>query len=461
MFRTCLMLTYFLAASLFAVSAQAADERPNVLFLFTDDQRADTVAAWGNPHVQTPNIDQLVQSGFSFKNAYCMGSTMPAVCNPSRHMMHSGRSLFRYDPKEMRGTFGDTMKRAGYVTYHESKKGNTARVYHTIFDYSNYLDDQRVRTSGQHGQTAADHAVKFLKDYKETKPFFMYIGFAGPHDPRVAASEWMDRYDQRQLPLPGNYTPYHDFDLGELVIRDEKLAPWPRTEDVVRKHLHDYYACITSIDHNIGRIIQTLKDRGLFENTIIVFSSDHGLAIGSHGLFGKQSLYEHSMKSPLIFSGPGVPHGSSDAFVYLFDIYPTVCDLTGVKVPESVEGQSLGPIIAGKADSVRDDVFLAYRNTMRAARNGDWKVIRYPHVDHTQLFNLREDPLEKNNLAASNPEKTKEMLGRLGDLQKAYDDKAPLTVDNPKPAVVTVESIKAAAEKSDRAQQKRKAKKKQ
>ena len=128
-------------------------------------------------------------------------------------------------------------------------------------------------------------------------------------------------------------------------MRDEKLAPWPRTPDVVRQHLHDYYACITSIDHHIGRILGTLTKTGDLENTLIVFSSDHGLAVGSHGLFGKQSLYEHSMKSPLIFAGPGIPRGRSAALAYLYDIFPTVCDLAGVVVPPSVDGKSLVPVI--------------------------------------------------------------------------------------------------------------------
>ncbi len=442
-----------------AVSNAADKPRPNVLFLFTDDQRADTIAALGNPHVKTPNLDELARSGFVFNNAYCMGSTMPAVCNPSRHMMHSGRSLFRYDPQQKQGTFGETMRRAGYETYHESKRGNTARVYHTAYHHTRYLNDRAERTSGHHGKTAADHAVEFLKDYNGDKPFFMYIGFSGPHDPRVAAKEWMDLYDRDKIPLPANYQPHHPFDNGEMVIRDEKLAPWPRTEEVVQQHLHDYYACISSIDHHIGRIIQTLKDRGEFENTIIVFSSDHGLAVGSHGLFGKQSLYEHSMESPLIFSGPGIPHGRSDAFAYLFDIFPTVCDLTGVSIPGSVEGKSLAPIIAGKSDFVRDEVFLAYRNVMRAVREGDWKLIRYPQVDVTQLFNLKTDPQELRNLAEENSQQTQHMLELLRNQQAVYGDQQPLTVDNPKPAVVTVESINRAAERSERNRKKRRSKK--
>ena len=295
-------------------SPALAAKRPNVLFLFADDQRPDTIAALGNPVIKTPNLDQLAKRGFVFKNAYCMGSTMGAVCNPSRHMMHSGMGLFHYKPKQKENTWGDVFRKAGYVTYHESKRGNTAREYHKAFEHSSYLDDMKERRSGHHGRTAANHAVEFLNStWDREKPLFMYIGFAGPHDPRVAAKEWLNLYDRDKIPLPANYKPFHPIDNGWMTGRDEKLAPWPRTEAVVRKHLHDYYACISSIDHNIGRIMQAFQDLGELDNTYVIFSADHGLAMGSHGLFGKQNLYEHSMRSPMIFAGPGIKPGQSAA----------------------------------------------------------------------------------------------------------------------------------------------------
>jgi arylsulfatase A-like enzyme len=430
----------------FTLRAPAAD-RPNVLFLFTDDQRADTIGALGNPAIQTPNLDRLARAGFVFKNAYCMGSTMGAVCNPSRHMMLSGMSLFRYDAKNPDGTFGDVMRKSGYATYHESKRGNTARVYHTAFEYSSYLEDEKERTSGHHGRTAADHAIEFLKStWQRERPLFMYIGFAGPHDPRVAAEEWMGRYDRDELPLPANFLPHHPFNNGELLVRDEKLAPWPRTEPIVRRHLHDYYACITSIDHHIGRILAALEELGELDNTIVVFSSDHGLAIGSHGLFGKQSLYEHSMKSPLIFAGAGIPRGESEAFAYLYDIFPTVADLVGADTPAGLDGKSLAPVIRGEQYGVRDTAFLAYKDVQRAVRHGDWKLIRYPHVDVTQLFNLGADPHEMNNLA-SDPayaDQLQELFARLRDQQRHFEDTAPLTVEKPEPAGLDVQFFRPA-----------------
>ena len=420
-------------------SSLTAAERPNVLFLFADDQRPDTIAALGNPHIKTPNIDRLVQRGFAFRNAYCMGSTRGAVCNPSRHMMLSGMSLYRYNPRKREGTFGDVMRKAGYTTWHQSKRGNTAREYHKAFEFTSYLDDGHERTSGHHGRTGADNAIEFLtKTWKGDDPFFVYLGFTGPHDPRVAAAKWMKLYDRDKIPLPANYRPFHPFDNDELSVRDERLAPWPRTKAVVRRHLHDYYGCISSIDHHVGRIIATLKRLDVLDNTLIVYSADHGLAVGSHGLFGKQSLYEHSMGAPLIFAGPRIPHGESDGFAYLFDIFPTVCDLVDVDVPNGLDGRSQGPVIAGKKPRVRETVFLSYRQGQRAVRRGRWKLIRYPQVNFTQLFELDQDPHELHNLAAqpAHAGKVKEMLAMLKREQVRYNDRQPLTSESPKPARV-------------------------
>lgn len=430
---------YVFLSVLCLIGTLAASAKPNVLFLFTDDQRADTIGALGNSVIKTPNLDRLVRTGFAFGNAYCMGSTMPAVCNPSRHMLLSGTSLYRYDSKRVEGTFGDAMKQAGYLTWHVGKRGNTAREYHKAFHYSSYVDDMKERASGHHGRAAADRAIEFLKkDWDRQKPLFMFIAFEGPHDPRVADKSWMDLYQRTEIPLPKNFLPYHPIDNGELLVRDEKLAPWPRSESVVRGHLHDYYGCISSIDYQIGRILQTFEDLRQMDNTLVVFSSDHGLAIGSHGLFGKQNLYEDGMKVPLIFAGPGIPKGQSQAFTYLFDIFPTVAELTGAQTPPDLDGKSLAPVLRGEKLKARDTVFLAYRDVQRAVRKENWKLIRYPKVDFTQLFNLEQDPAETKNLAGepAHAGKVQELMNLLVEKQKRFGDIAPLSVSSPAKAHV-------------------------
>ncbi len=415
----------------------AEPKRPNVLFLFTDDQRADAIAALGHPVLKTPNLDKLAATGFVFRNAYCMGSNVPAVCTPSRNMLLSGRAFFRYKGPLAPGdepNFPVSMKEAGYVTYHHGKRGNTALEIQKQFDHNHYLEDQKERTSGQPGKTVVDEAIKFLKDNKGDKPFFLYLAFEAPHDPRVAAKEFLDLYDRDQIPLPKNYLPIHPFDNGEQLVRDEKLAPWPRTEAEIRRHLHEYYAVISGLDHHIGRLLRTLKDLGQYDNTIIIFSSDHGLAVGSHGLMGKQNLYEHSMKAPLIFRGPGIPKGQSDALVYLLDIFPTTCDLVGAKLPDNLDGKSLVPIIKGRSDKVRDSLYTCYRDVQRAVRDERWKLIRYPHINKTQLFDLKNDPDELKDLAddPAHAKQAERLMGLLADWRKQLGDKALLTSEKPR-----------------------------
>jgi arylsulfatase A-like enzyme len=433
---TCGLLLLSAGAGL---AEEPAAKRPNVLFLFADDQRPDTIAALGNSHIETPNLDRLAKSGCVLRNAYCMGSDRGAVCLPSRTMMHSGLSLFHLDRATPENPhFGRSMKELGYETYHHSKRGNTPQALHKVFEHSQYLTDNQDRTSGYPGKPAADAAIEFLSTRKKDRPFFMYVGFSGPHDPRVASDEYLAKYDLAKLPLPANYLPLHPFNNGELTIRDESLAPWPRSEDEIRRHLRDYYAVITYMDYEIGRILAALRAAGEYDSTIIIYSADHGLAVGSHGLMGKQNLYEHSMGVPLIFAGPGIPAGQAEGNAYLYDIYPTTVELVGGRVPEGLDGKSLAGVLHGRQKAVRDVIFTAYKDVMRAARQGDWKIIRYPHVNRTQLFNLKDDPQETKNLAddPAHAGKLREMMALLAEQQRAYDDKQPLTSDNPEPAEV-------------------------
>jgi arylsulfatase A-like enzyme len=424
-------------------SATAEPSRPNILFLFADDQRADALGAFGHPVLKTPHLDSLVARGFVFPNAYCFGANVGAVCTPSRNMLLSGKAYFRYPGPLAPGdapNFPLSMKDAGYFTYHHGKRGNTALNIQAKFDVNKYLqNDQAERNSGEPGKEIVDDAITFLKSRKADRPFCMYLAFGNPHDPRVAAQKYLDMYQRDRIPLPKNYLPVHPFDNGEMVVRDEQLAPWPRTEDEVRKQLHEYYAVITAMDHHIGRLLGTLKDLGQYDNTIIVFSADHGLAVGSHGLFGKQNLYEDGMRVPLVFAGPGIPKGRSEALVYLFDLYPTLCGFAGATAPAGIDGKSLKPIIEGKATGVRDAIFTAYRDVQRAVRNDRWKLIRYPQINRTQLFDLQADPHELHDLAADTAQapRVTELLALLADLQKHYGDTTPLTSANPKSPVFT------------------------
>ena len=437
-----LLGTLVCAAALLAAMASrpgtAQGRRPNVLFLFTDDQRADALGALGNPAVKTPNIDTLVRRGFVFRNAYCLGANMGAVCTPSRNMLLSGRAYFRWNGPLAPGegaNLPNTFRSAGYETYHHGKRGNSATLIQAQFEHNRYLqNDQAERLSGEPGQEIADAAVEFLKTRRQDRPFCMYLAFANPHDPKAAAPKYLQQYDESRIPLPRNYLPQHPFDNGEMTVRDEQLAPWPRTESEIRKHLRDYYAVMTALDGHIGRILAALRERGEEQNTFVVYSSDHGLALGSHGLMGKQNLYEAGMKPPLVFAGPGIRPGGSPALAYLLDIYPTLCDLTNVIGPELIDGKSLAPVIRGTAPAVRDRIFLAYRDVQRAVRDTRWKLIRYPQVNKTQLFDLENDPDELRDLSADSTAKPhlERLTADLRRLQEHYGDDAPLTVAQPR-----------------------------
>ena len=141
--------------------------------------------------------------------------------------------------------------------------------------------------------------------------------------------------------------------------RDEGLAPWPRTREVISDQLCEYYGLVTHLDEQVGRVLDALKDNGLAKDTIVIYTADHGLAMGSHGLLGKQNIYEQSMRCPLILRGPGVPRGkSSNALTYVRDLYSTICEFAHVEIPSSADSKALNPIMKGQNEAVRDSIFL-------------------------------------------------------------------------------------------------------
>ncbi len=425
--------------------------KPNILHIHADDHRADGLRALGNPLLQTPNLDSLVERGMTFTHCYTMGSMVGAVCTPSRTMMLTGRSWQRIpgapgaapnaaDP----ATFlPRVMAAAGYQTWHMGKAGNGFPAGLKTFETS-IIDDAHgdtQETDRAHcSQRLADRAIGFLKaraSSHEARPFYIYLAPPVPHDPRSAEPQFHKLYDPAKIPLSPAFMPQHPFDNGEMTVRDEKLAPWPRTPEDTKQQNADYYSCVTGLDHHIGRIFDELKASGQWENTIIIFSGDNGLSLGEHGLFGKQNLYEFGgMHVPLVIAGPGIPKGRSDAFVYLMDLFPTFAEFAGAEIPQGVEGRSLVPILTGKQTKPRDTLYTGYRACQRSIRDDRWKLIRYPLVNMTQLFDLSSDPHELNNLA-DQPEHRAKVSELTAMLQKEMTDHAdsyPLVVPVPKPA---------------------------
>jgi arylsulfatase A-like enzyme len=459
-----------------ASSAPAADPkpvRPNVLVLFADDQRADTIAAWGNPHIKTPNLDKLVASGFSFRNNYCFGSNSGAVCVPSRAMLMSGRTWLDVKPNlDGAPVLPEALRAAGYATFATGKWHNgepaCVRAFpdarsvffggmgdHTnlpVADVTGGKVANRRAAKKFSSEEFADAAIDFLTGHKDRdQPFFCYVAFTAPHDPRNPPEKYREMYYKARPPLPANFRPLPAFDNGFTKnVRDENLGPYPRTKEAVGDQLCEYYGLITHLDEQVGRVLGALEASGHAKNTIVVYTADHGLALGSHGLLGKQSLYEHSMKCPLVVAGPGVPAGkSTDAFTYLFDLFPTICDATGAKPPEKLAGESLRALWTGEKPRLRDSVFLPFSGLMRSVRDERWKLIVYPPIDHRELFDLKNDPDETKNLAAdpTHAAEVERLTALMKGWQKKVGDAQPLTVEKPKSKDVSFDGFERKPDK--------------
>jgi arylsulfatase A-like enzyme len=443
----------------------APASKPNILFFFNDDQRADTIATLGNPVIKTPNLDRLAHGGLAFTRAYMQGGFNGATCVPSRAMLLSGRPLFHVDEKLLSTeTWPAAFGRAGYTTFISGKWHNgepslvkSFQNARSIFtggmtnplkaNLRNLANGQLTspELSAKHAcQAFADEAIRFLKEHK-SGPFFCYVPFDGPHDPHIVPDDFPVRYDPDKIPLPPNFMLQHPFNNGEMVIRDEKLLPWPRPAGEVRAMIADYYRYISYLDMLIGRVLDTLKASPFADNTIVVFAADSGVARGSHGLIGKQNLYEHSMQVPLIISGPGIASGKrTTAMCYLFDVLPTLGAWAGVPAPTGSEGLDLGAVLRDPSQPGRSQLVFAYQKVQRAIRDERWKLIRYPQINRTQLFDLQNDPFETKDLAVSpdSSGKVKELTGQLEKALKEYGDACPLTIENPKAAAWTPEEAK-------------------
>jgi arylsulfatase A-like enzyme len=432
------------------------DSKPNIVLFFADDQRFDTIHALGNDEVITPNLDRLVERGTAYTHASIMGGTSGAICMPSRAMLMTGRTLFHLDRQGQdvpadHTMMGEAFQEAGYTTFGTGKWHNGRSAYARSFSngdrvfFGGMSDHFQVPLNpfdptGEYPKERIYHEEKrhssdlfsgaacdFLNAHDSDDPFFLYLSFTAPHDPRDTHPKYHAMYDSSSVSVPGNFMTEHPFDQGDYEVRDEKLAPWPRTPEVVQEHLAAYYAMITHLDAQVGEVLSALEATGKADDTLIVFAGDNGLAVGQHGLFGKQNMYDHSVRVPLVFCGPGISSGERrDAFTYLIDIYPTLFELAGIDCPDSVEGTSLVPTLNDPSEKLRDTLIYAYKDFQRAARDRERKLIEYS-VDGTkttQLFDLVEDPLETTNLASDDAyaDDVKRLRGELDRWHSEFDD---------------------------------------
>lgn len=432
-------LKTFAAASLAMATfcgCQQNQKEPNVLFILVDDMQNDAIAALGNKDVYTPSIDGLIAEGVTFTRTYTNGALCGALSMPSRAMLLTGRGVFEIQSDGMKIpdsqiTFPEHFRANGYRTFATGKWHSDLASFNRSFEEgeniffggmhqyeTNGHFSPRLHhydSSGEYKKEAAfigekfssemfaDAAVDFLNSAKDDdRPFMAFVSFTSPHDPRNQLPDYGKKYQAVDIALPDNFLPEHPFDNGELAIRDELVLPSPRTGTKMQEELALYYGMVSEVDVQIGRILRTLDAIGERDNTIIVFASDNGLAMGQNGLLGKQSLYEHSVGVPMLIIDPRTKRcgRQTEALCYLYDIYPTLCELTGLKIPASVTGRSLKPILEGEADVHREDLFLIYSNQQRGLVKDGYKYIIY-NVEGKiteQLFDLRNDPGELENL---------------------------------------------------------------
>jgi arylsulfatase A-like enzyme len=430
-----------LAIAFLPIAGLASAKRPNILFIIVDDQSPFDLKVY-NPRstLETPRIDRLAREGMVFDGAHHMGAWVGGVCTPSRHMVMSGRTVWHIPDKPGRlmnphvtnpklvppdladHTMAAVFKGSGYETMRTCKRGNSYEGANEQFG----VRHDATKRGGTEETGSAWHAEQVLAYLEERsgrdsrRPFLIYYGFSHPHDVRDGTPELLAKYgatnhrDKDSLPpahpkqpeLPGNYLAAHPFHHGHPGLRDEVSVSgvWERRDErTIRNELGREFACSENIDIQIGRVLEKLEAMGELDNTYIVYTADHGMAIGRHGLQGKQNLYEHTWRVPFIVKGPGIEGGTrSKGNIYLLDVLATLCDLAGVEAPATSEGISFRPVLEGRRETVRDVLYGVYcggtKPGMRCVKQGDWKLIKYDVMDgevrQTQLFNLAQNPQE-------------------------------------------------------------------
>jgi arylsulfatase A-like enzyme len=470
-FAAYMALIFLMSASISEKPRTANASKPNIILIFTDDQRFNTLHALGNDQLITPNLDGLVRNGTTFTHAYNMGAWHGAVCVASRAMLVTGLSVWNAKKQEANyaplvsanGFWPQQLKLAGYETY-MTGKWHVDTDAQKLFDHASHIRPgmpnqtpqgynrplSRQDTTwqpwkeeyggfwkgGKHwSEVLADDAVGYIQEAsKKDNPFFMYLAFNAPHDPRQAPKRWLDKYPVDQIKLPVSYLADYPFktEMGcGTDLRDEQLAPFPRTPYAVRKNIQEYYASISYMDEQVGRILDALKKSGKLENTYIIFTADHGLSVGHHGLLGKQSMFDHSVRPPLVISGPTIPKGEKrDQNVYMQDAMATSYELAGVKKPSHVFFNSLLPIIRDKSKrSIYSSIYGCYMNTQRMVRTDKYKMIIYPAASKVLLFDMVNDPQEMHDISdkPSSKKALQDLKARMLEQQKLMNDELDLS----------------------------------
>lgn len=422
--------------------------KENILFIITDDQTINTINSQGNDQIITPNLDKLCQEGMIFDNCHIQGGTSGALCMPSRAMINTSKNMLNLTAagNEIPKTdplLGEFLKNNGYETFFTGKWHNGVdgfarsftcgeniffggmwdhyNVPMNDFDPSGKYDNKvkyvvdffnenkpiEMRANKfNHGVFSSDvitsSALKFINDYNEDKPFYMNVSYLAPHDPRVVSQKYIDLYKDIEVNVPDNFLDDHPFEFGQSCERDEQLATRPLDKKWCANEIKTYYAMITQLDEHLGQIICALKEKGIYDDTLIIFTSDNGISLSSHGLLGKQNLYEESIRVPFIIKGSKIkPQSKCSEFILLQDIFPTIVEYLGLDINAQLEGHSFYGQLMGQSIATRQEIYLIFTDLIRGIKTKQYKYIEYRNKENKQffqLFDLLNDPKETKNV---------------------------------------------------------------
>ena len=441
-------------------------KRPNIILIIPDQQRFDTIAAAGYEYMITPNLDRLAGEGVIMDQCFTQG----ACCMPARAAFFAGKyahqldiltNVERWDGQD---NWVKQLSTAGYQTASIGKmhtkpwrspcgfeyrfvcenknepfppgvepdewvKYLASKGLERPLDYPQTMDDFFDRmgdvdfpldTEHHEDMFIARKTVEWIEQRQDDRPLFLHVGFAGPHDPYDAPKQYKDMYRDRDIPsphaVPGerqNKPPEQNAAMAayETEATESTIRLSHATPDRLRRLRSAYYAGITLIDEQIGKIIETLDARGLLEDSVIIFCSDHGCAMGDNEMVHKWFMYDSMTRVPMLLWGPKYfPNGRFNALVELFDVAPTILELAGAEVPDDLEARSFLPLLKGDQSSTpsapsspsspfapRECVFCEEKHIVMA-RTSDWKLVYYNGKDYGELYDLAADPHESTNL---------------------------------------------------------------
>lgn len=417
---------------------QKPSERPNIILMFADDQAKESMGYTGNKVIQTPNMDRLAGEGVFFENAFI---TTPICCS-SRASILTGQHMRRHGIEDffaplsleaLDQIYPVLLRQSGYRTAYlgkyavgwdrENPEYRPLSLPEDRFDFW-YGFPQSINFQQGSGDTIryltdvmTEEAIEFMKSNPKDQPFCITLAYKEPHGPlNYSDPDFPNYYEDVDIPIPGTLTQEAYNNMPEFVrnsLNGSGAVPrFVEDPDAYQASMRQLYHYISKMDQSVGTIIDALHAMGLADNTVIIYSSDHGSFLGAHGLSGKWLMYEESIRVPLIVWDGRLPENKRgkrhEGMALGIDWAPTMLDYAGVQIPESMQGKSLRPLVEGTAKELREDAYFEHTyvhhdniRSSEAVRSPEWKYIRYFRQDpvYEELFNLKKDPGELKNLA--------------------------------------------------------------